>query len=191
MFVLDNIAAGMWHLKVDAMNDSMIVLYSGETDVNILAGFVTNVYLVLQPTGQGTGSVHIYVTWGSSNTTNYTWSNNPTSPVIAGGNQYFDYYGIAQPAIMYDENKYKMWYYGDAGNARKYVLYAESSDGINWVKHPNPVLVPGNSGSWDSWAVHPSSIIKENGNYKMYYSGWADQDGEWYIGLATSTDGIN
>lgn len=25
----------------------------------------------------------------------------------------------------------------------------------------------------------------------MYYSGWADQYGEWYIGLATSTDGIN
>lgn len=130
------------------MKDSMIVLYSGETDVNILAGFVTNVNLVLQPTGQGTGSVHIYVTWGSSNTTNYTWSDNPTNPVIAGGNQYFDYYGIAQPVIMYDENKYKLWYYGDAGNVRKYVLYAESADGINWVKHPNPVLVPGNSGSW-------------------------------------------
>ncbi|MEJ5263062.1 MAG: hypothetical protein WHT45_10305 [Ignavibacterium sp.] len=188
---LDNISAGMWHLKVDAMNDSMIVLYSGETDVNILAGFVTNVNLVLQPTGQGTGSVHIYVTWGGSNTTNYTWSDNPTNPVITGGNNYYDNYGIAQPVIMYDENKYKMWYYSDAGNARKYVLYAESSDGINWVKHPNPVLVPGNSGSWDSWAVHPGSIIKENGIYKMYYSGWADQYGEWYIGLATSTDGIN
>jgi len=189
--LMDNIPAGNWHLKVDAMNDSMVVLYTGETEVNILAGFVTNINLNLQPTGQGTGSIYIYVTWGGATTTNYNWIDNQTNPVLVGGNNYYDYYGIAQPVVLYDENKYKMWYYGDAGNAKKYVLYAESTDGKNWVKHPGPVLSPGNSGSWDSWAVHPGAIIKENGIYKMYYSGWADQYGEWYIGLATSVDGIN
>lgn len=187
--LMDNIPAGTWHLEVDAMNDSMIVLYTGETDVNILAGFVTNITLNLQPTGQGTGSIYIYVTWGG--VTQNNWIDNQTNPVLVGGNNYYDNYGIAQPVVMYDDNKYKMWYYGDAGSAKKYVLYAESENGIDWVKHPVPVLSPGNSGSWDSWAVHPGAIIKENGTYKMYYSGWADQYGEWYIGIATSVDGLN
>lgn len=106
--LMDNIPAGNCHLQVDAMNDSMIVLYTGETDVNILAGFGTNITLNLQPTGQGTGSVYIYVTWGGVTTINYNWIDNQTNPVLVGGNNYFDYYGIAQPVVMYDENKYKM-----------------------------------------------------------------------------------
>ncbi len=188
--LMDNIPAGNWHLKVDAMNDSMVVLYTGETDVNILAGFVTNINLNLQPTGLGTGSIYIYVTWGGTNI-NYQWIDNPTNPVLQSSGNYFDNYGVAQPVIMYDENKYKMWYHGDGGNAKKYVLYAESSDGKNWVKHPIPVLSPGAAGSWDSWAVQPGIVIKESGVYKMYFTGYANQNYQWYIGFATSTDGIN
>lgn len=187
--LLDNIPAGLWHLKVDAMNDSMVVLYTGETDVNILAGFTTQISLTLQPTGQGTGSVHIYVTWGT-NQTNFNWIDNPTNPILMGGNNSFDYYGIGQPVIIYDEGKYKMWYYGDGGSAKKYVLYAESLDGINWTKHPTPVLYPGLQGSWDSWAVQPAAVIKENGIYKMYYTGYADQYSAWSVGYATSIDGL-
>jgi predicted GH43/DUF377 family glycosyl hydrolase len=188
--LMDNIPAGNWHLKVDAMNDSMVLLYTGETEVNVLAGFVTNINLNLIPTGQGTGSIYIYVTWGGTNI-NYQWIDNPTNPVLQSSGNYFDNYGVAQPVIMYDENKYKMWYHGDGGNAKKYVLYAESSDGKNWVKHPVPVLTPGAAGSWDSWAVQPGIVIKESGVYKMYFTGYANQNHQWYIGLATSTDGIN
>ncbi len=189
--LLDNIPAGQWHLKVDAMNDSMVVLYTGETDVNILAGFTTQISLTLQPTGQGTGAIHIFVTWGGFPLQNYNWVDNVSNPIINCGDNYFNYFGVAQPVVLFDEGKYKMWYYGDEGSARKYVLYAESLDGIQWTEHPSPVLSPGPQGSWDSWAVHPGSIIKENGVYKMYYSGWADQYGPWYIGLATSVDGIS
>ncbi len=188
--LLSDIQAGIWHLKVDAMNDSMVILYTGETDVNILAGFTTNVNLSLQPTGQGTGSIYIYVTWGTQNT-NINWVDYLNNPILSGGNNNFDYYGIAQPVVLYDEGKYKMWYYGDEGSGRHYVLYAESYDGIAWVKYPSPVLLPGSQGSWDSWAVHPGFVLKENNIYKMYYTGFADQYDQWYIGLATSTDGIN
>lgn len=121
--LLNDIQAGIWHLKVDAMNDSMVVLYTGETDVNILAGFTVNVNLSLQPTGQGTGAIYIYVTWGNQ-ITNFSWVDYQNNPILLGGNNNYDYYGIAQPVILYDEGKYKMWYYGDAGSAKKYVLYA-------------------------------------------------------------------
>lgn len=188
--LLNDIQAGIWHLKVDAMNDSMVVLYTGETDVNILAGFTVNVNLSLQPTGQGTGAIYIYVTWGNQ-ITNFSWVDYQNNPILLGGNNNYDYYGIAQPVILYDEGKYKMWYYGDAGSAKKYVLYAESQDGINWVKHPTPVLYPGTNGNWDAWAVHPGAILKENNLYKMYFTAYANQYDQWYIGIATSLDGIN
>ncbi|GMU94973.1 hypothetical protein [Ignavibacterium album] len=188
--LLNDIQAGIWHLKVDAMNDSMVVLYTGETDVNILAGFTVNVNLSLQPTGQGTGSIYIYVTWGTQNT-NFTYVDYSNNPIISGGNNNYDYYGVSQPVIIFDEGKYKMWYYGDGGSAKKYVLYAESTDGINWIKNPNPVLLPGPQGNWDSWAVQAAAVLKENNTYKMYYTAFAYQYGPWYIGLATSVDGIN
>ncbi len=187
--LLENIQAGIWHLKVDAMNDSMVVLYTGETDITILAGFTTPVNLTLHPTGQGTGSIYIYVSWGGT-PTNFTYVDNLSNPVLSGGNNSYDYYGIAQPVILYDEGKYKMWYYGDGGSAKKYVLYAESQNGINWKRHPYPVLLPSSNG-WDSWAVHPAAVLKEDNIYKMYFNGFSNQNGPWYVGLATSVDGIN
>jgi predicted GH43/DUF377 family glycosyl hydrolase len=85
-----------------------------------------------------------------------------------------------------------MWYLGDAGGNHKYVMYAESNDGINWTRpYSNPVLSPGVSGSWDDLAVHPGAVIYEDGHYYMFYSGWSDPYGRWDVGFAESLDGIN
>lgn len=62
--LLDQIDAGEWHLKVDTENDRGLVLYTGETDVEVFAGFTSQVYLTLQPTGSGVGGIYIHVTWG-------------------------------------------------------------------------------------------------------------------------------
>ena len=51
----------------------------------------------------------------------------------------------------------------------------------------NPVLEQGKSDTWDSLDVLNPSVIKWNGKYYNYYSGW---DGTaWRTGLATSNDG--
>ena len=63
--ILENIQAGEWHLSVDAKDSAEIVLYTGETDVQIFAGFTTQINLVLQPTGAGVGNIYIWVTWGT------------------------------------------------------------------------------------------------------------------------------
>jgi predicted GH43/DUF377 family glycosyl hydrolase len=189
--LLDDINAGIWHLKVDAEDDSNLVVYTGETDVEIFAGFTSQVYLTLQPTEVGTGSIYIHVTWGVP--PNFSWIDYPYNPIITSSYQYFDEYGVTQPQVIYDNGIYRMYYVGIAASAGKYVLYAESNDGINWTKPiSHPVLYPGNYGSWDSWAVHPGAVFKDDdGLYKMYYCGYADQYSQWHIGLATSTDGIN
>lgn len=60
---LRDVAVGTWHLNVDATDDSGKVKYSGETDIEVIGGQVTQVSLELSAT---TGDVEIVVTWGGS-----------------------------------------------------------------------------------------------------------------------------
>ena len=189
--LLNEIDAGSWLLKVDAEDDSGLVLYTGETEVQVFAGFTSQVYLTLQPTGSGTGSIYINATWGGPQ--NQTWMDYIYNPIITTSNSYYDSYGVTQPQIIVENGFYRMYYFGIVPGAHKYVLYAESNDGIIWNKpFQYPILNPGDSGSWDSWAVHPGAVFKDDDNlYKMYYYGYSNQYDQWHIGLATSIDGIN
>ena len=49
-----------------------VVLYTGETNIQIFAGFTTQVNLVLEPTGAGVGNIYIWVTWGIPPAGNWT-----------------------------------------------------------------------------------------------------------------------
>jgi Concanavalin A-like lectin/glucanases superfamily len=58
-----SIAVGVWHIQVNAYDNSNTMLYSGAADVQVYAGIVTPVNLSLDPV---TGSVIVTVTWGTS-----------------------------------------------------------------------------------------------------------------------------
>ena len=187
--LLDEIHAGVWHLKVDAKDDEGVILYTGETEVEIFAGFVTQVNLTLNPTGEGVGSIYIYVIWGGNNN---VWVDYELNPVLETSGAYWEIEGVAQPKILLENNLYKMYYAGYAGAGYTYVAYAESQDGLNWTRPiSNPIISPGDPGSWDSYATIAGAIINDKGIYKMYYVGWANTYSNWYIGLATSVDGIH
>jgi predicted GH43/DUF377 family glycosyl hydrolase len=187
---MNDIDAGSWHLQVDALDSASVVVYTGQTDVSILADVTTNVYLTLNPTGNGKGNIFIHVTWGVPQNTN--WVDYSNNPILTPQNNYWDFNGVAECKILLDNGVFKMWYLGLVNSGVANVGYAESTDGISWSRpFSNPVLSPGNYGAWDASSVGPGAIIKENGEYKMYYVGWADQNSNWDIGLATSTDGIN
>ena len=54
-----------------------------------------------------------------------------------------------------------MWYVGLA-NSTAHTLYAESQDGINWIRPiSSPVLNPGSYGTWDAHTVAPGPVIKD------------------------------
>ena len=63
-----------------------------------------------------------------------------------------------------------------------------------WVVDPaDPVLEPGPPGSWDGGGRAPTSVIKVDGFYHMYFRGWSgDSQWDWpgVIGHATSADGV-
>ena len=187
--LLEDVQAGEWHLRVDAKDSAEVVLYSGEAEVQIFAGFTTQVNLVLEPTGAGVGNIYIWVTWG--NTPPGNWVDFEGNPVFSPTGNYWDYSGVQQAKILMEGNLLKMFYTAQGSAYSGYIGYAYSNDGINWTVNPNPILSPGPGYTWDATAVAGGTVIKDESGYKIYYAGWSDPSGPWHIGLATSSDGLN
>ncbi len=184
---LNNIPSGGWHLKVDAADSMGVVKYSGQTDVNVIENQTIQVTLTLVPVPGGVGNIYLYVTWGNPSN---GWNDFPGNPVLTGIYNGYESYGVYQAYVMKDGNTFKMWFNGLNGDGAGVIEYAESNDGIHWLRPINhPVLLPGNG--WDNQNVSLPTVIKEDSLYRMYYQGRASLYGPWHIGLATSSDGIN
>ena len=131
------------------------------------------------------GSTYIYA--------QVEWTKDAANPIFSGEeNGTWDHH-VFQPCVIYnsDSSRYEMWYGGSYGITHPYSIgYATSPDGINWQKDTihNPVLTP-DAGTWDESSVELPIVIRENGQYKMWYTGW--QNSNFRIGYATSPDGIN
>ena len=185
ILTMQNVPAGNWHLKVHASNSDGKVLYSGETNVTIVENETIDVYLTLTSVGSGTGNIEIYVDWGSN------WKDYSGNPILSKEPDVSNVYGVIESKILFADGLYKMWYVKLLSSAKTEIWYAESSDGISWNNNSEPVIVPGNTGSWDDYSVGVGDVSYENGKYKMYYNGFRDQYGEWSIGFAVSDNGIN
>ena len=68
--LLNNLAAGVWHLKVDAKNQTDKIIFSGETDVTISTTEIIQIFLTLAPTNENVGDINIFVSWGNYNSEN-------------------------------------------------------------------------------------------------------------------------
>ncbi|MCD6322141.1 MAG: hypothetical protein J7L77_03870, partial [Clostridiales bacterium] len=65
------------------------------------------------------------------------------------------------------------------------------NNGIEYtLSPPQLVLDVGNSGEFDTLFVSDSCVLKVNGKYLMYYTGYGDDENA-RIGLAESNDGLN
>jgi len=116
------------------------------------------------------------------------WNRPISYPVLSAGSPgSWDEAAVAAATVIKDESGYKMYYHGWSDySSNWHIGLATSSDGINWVKHPYPVLYA--SGGWE-FQLAPSSVIKIDSIYYLYYSGRINSDIR--VGLATSPDGIN
>ena len=100
---------------------------------------------------------------------------------------------VCEASVLYnaDSSRYEMWFSATSGNpVFPYKIgYAKSIDGISWDMLPDPVLTP-TSGTWDQYNVQFPFVIRENGQYKMWYSSSPPDYNQCKIGYATSLDGI-
>lgn len=106
---------------------------------------------------------------------------------------------VFNPKVIKDGSTYKMWYVGYDGSMYN-IFYATSSDGLSWTKYNNITpsasdnissngqIPVGTSGKGDDARVYPSTVLKDGGYYKTWYSGF---DGTyWRIYYAISNDGL-
>jgi|ERR1051326_345114 hypothetical protein len=102
-----------------------------------------------------------------------------------------DPYSISYPFILEDNGIYRMWYgsnlsWGREHNAMAHVIkYAESVDALHWTRKGIIALTFKDA---SEYALSRPCVIKEHGQFKMWYS----YRGETYrIGYAESADGIS
>jgi hypothetical protein len=107
----------------------------------------------------------------------------------------FDVSCAYQPSVVKEgPDLYRMWYRGCeaagpfGGPSRGSIGYAESNDGITWVKIPQPgprgaALAQGAAGAFDSAGLTTPSVFYDGMTWNMYYAGF-DPNGRYLIGLA-------
>ncbi|HHL40864.1 MAG TPA: hypothetical protein ENJ37_10190 [Deltaproteobacteria bacterium] len=116
------------------------------------------------------------------------WTRAPEPVVDTGGEEgAWDTVSVAQPSVVYDGEKYRMWYTVGNGD-RTAIGYAESEDGLAWTKYAAPVLLPETKEPWAWVEVMDPSVILENGRFRMWYVGFNGVD--YGVGYAESEDGI-
>lgn len=68
------------------------------------------------------------------------------------------------------------------------LFYMDSADGINWRTSKYPIIFPDKRG-WDNSEIYRATFIKENGEYKIWYSA-RNGEKKWYIGYTSVNEDI-
>ena len=103
----------------------------------------------------------------------------------------FEGFSVMNPYVIWDRDKWRMWYASGETYEPNYICYAESTDGINWEKSLlNPIVSHGPKDAWDCDRVGGCEVHKlPTGHYIMFYIGYTDIDTA-RIGAKVSEDGI-
>ena len=85
---------------------------------------------------------------------------------------------IGRPWVIQDEGVYKMWFstrgsqkYREKNGQHYMIGYAESKDGINWMREPDKFQFPLSKEGWDSEMLEYASVKKYRDVYYMLYNG--------------------
>lgn len=118
------------------------------------------------------------------------WRGNEIPVLEAGPGGSWDEDGVIAPEVLHTGNEYLMWYTGISGSTFQ-IGFATSNNGLHWKKDPgNPVIVVGESGSWDELKVWAPTVLHHSSTWEMWYVGYSEGTGS-QIGYATSQDGLH
>jgi predicted GH43/DUF377 family glycosyl hydrolase len=145
----------------------------------------------------GTDAWRYYRSGYARSTNGINWTKHPSPVVDVGVPGSWDSYDAEAGAVLYDGDRFKMWYNGYSTSAfNNQVGYATGMNETTWTKRANPVLSVSPDGSWDDAAVMWTAILRSSlpGGFRMWYAGWDGSklaDGtpsNYQIGYATATN---
>jgi hypothetical protein len=112
-----------------------------------------------------------------------------------GARAAWDGWGVGSPAVIEDaDGRFRMWFRGCSFAARTFscaIGHAVSTNGLDWTKSSEPVVVPGDK--VERAGLNAVAVVRTADRYYLWYS--VDED--WSAGrprpvlyLATSLDGL-
>ena len=93
-----------------------------------------------------------------------------------------DEYRIGRPTTFFEDGKYKMFYTRDTLSKVYSAGYAESEDGINWVRKDEEFNLPLSETGWDSETICYPVPLNTRYGYYLFYSG--NNMGQTGVGFA-------
>jgi len=161
---------------------------SGGADRGLTVLFINGVYH-LWYVGTNSDNLEIGSYWRigyATSTDGINWIKYANNPIFEK-TENWEYPNMMYPFVLYEDNKFKMWYGTGPGDMCTNYAYAESTNGYDWTKpaDKNPVYeVPGTTGAFDKVGLAGHARIREGDTYKIWYSGY--NGSHWTIGYATS-----
>lgn len=117
-----------------------------------------------------------------------SWSRLSSSPVISPLGEGWESAGTFNPAVVAHGKQIVMLYRAQDKQGTSHLGYAESTDGIHFTRHHNPVLSPSELYEKDGGVEDPR-LIELNGTYYLTYTGYNKTDAQ--LCLAISKDLIH
>lgn len=134
----------------------------------------------------------------ATSTDGYHFTKFKGNPILTGDKTGYCAFGVAQAQVLKEDSLWVLYF-----NSREIAGYnagpffgratAKSLKGP-WIKGQAPILTSGERGEWDCDFINHGSVLKlDDDAYVMYYGGGDNLPSftNFYIGMATSTDGIN
>ncbi len=88
---------------------------------------------------------------------------------------------VAKPSVIFENNFYKMWYCHKKAHGYR-IGYAESDNGIDWVRKDEEAGITTSESGWDSEQIEYPFVFDHKGERYMLYNG--NGYGKTGIGLA-------
>lgn len=80
-------------------------------------------------------------------------------------------FGFGRPWVIRETDKYAMWYSIRSRTEPYRIGYAESDDGINWIRKDDEAGIERSESGWDSEMICYPCVVDANGKRFMFYNG--------------------
>ena len=94
---------------------------------------------------------------------------NPSIQCLEYANR--DEHGFGRPYVWKADGVYKMYYSIRTYSKGYYIGYAESNDGISWIRKDNEVGITHSEKGWDDTNLSYPYLYRYNNNVYMFYNG--------------------
>ena len=78
-------------------------------------------------------------------------------------------YAMCKPCVLRDADRFRMWFCSRGKNYR--IRYAESKDGISWVRDADEIGIDVSADGWDSEMIEYPCVFDHKGHRYMLYAG--------------------